>query len=82
MSRMHKLKTEIEYYEKVLNGEKKFELRFNDRDFKEDDILILYEFDKETQEYTGRSCSRLVLYVLTDAEKFGLKDGFCIMSLL
>lgn len=78
----HKIKCEIEYFEKVLSGDKKFELRLNDRNYQEGDILDICEFNKITQEFTGRECDRLVLYVLKNAEKFGLREGFCIMSIL
>lgn len=76
----HKLKTEIEYYQKVISGEKNFELRLNDRDFREGNQLILQEYDKDKQQYTGFSTSRIVTYILEDAEKFGLINGFCLMS--
>lgn len=78
----HKLKCEIEYFQKVLSGDKNFELRFNDRNFQEGDQLILEEWDKENQQYTGYSTSRIVLYMLENAEQFGLKKGFCLMSFI
>lgn len=78
----HKLKCEIEYYQKVVSGDKNFELRLNDRDFKQGDQLILEEWDKQNQKYTGLSTSRIVLYMLENAEHFGLQKGFCLMSFI
>jgi hypothetical protein len=40
----HELKTWPKYFKAVQKGEKTFELRKNDRDFKKGDILILREF--------------------------------------
>jgi hypothetical protein len=40
----HQLKTWPEYFKAIHRGEKTFELRNNDRDFKKGDILILREF--------------------------------------
>ena len=47
-----------EYFEKILNGEKKFELRLADFDLNEGDILILEEYNPKTKKYTGRSIKK------------------------
>jgi hypothetical protein len=77
---IHELKTWSEYYEEVFMCHKTFELRKNDRDFKKGDKLILNEWDNEKQEYTGRSLARNILYIL-EGGKFGLEDGYVIMSI-
>ncbi len=43
-----------EYFQMILNGKKKFELRLADFNISEGDILILEEYDPETNTYTGR----------------------------
>jgi hypothetical protein len=58
---------------------KKFEVRKNDRDFKVGDILILKEFDPETNEYTGDYVGREVIYIL-DKQSF-FPEGYIIMSI-
>ena len=52
------------YFEKVLSGEKKFELRLADWECKTGDILILREWDQKTKKYTGRQVEKEVGYVV------------------
>jgi len=58
-------KTWPEYFEKVLNGEKRFELRIaDDTNYEEGDLLVLEEWDPETQQLTGRHVTRRIGYML------------------
>ena len=59
-----------EYYDLVVKGRKKFELRLADFDVKDGDTLILEEWDPKIKEYTGRKIEKKVDYVL----KFKLDD--------
>lgn len=77
----HYVKCEIEFFQKVVNGEKPWELRLNDRNYEKGDVLIQQEFDKEMKQYTGREHVNKIGFVLTDAEKFGLMKNYCIMTL-
>jgi len=52
----HDLKILPEYFEKVNNGSKLVELRYNDRDYQVGDQLHLQEYVPATQTYTGKSC--------------------------
>lgn len=77
---IHK-KTWPEYFEKVLEGKKKFDLRLADFDINEGDILILEEYIPETKKYTGRSIKKTAgkiikvnptkMYDIEDIKKFG-----------
>ena len=51
----HDLKTWPEYFEKVRDRTKTFEIRKNDRNFSEGDILNLWEWEPEHEIYTGRA---------------------------
>ena len=51
------------YFEAVLSGKKKYELRLNDFEVNEGDTLLLEEWDPETKEYTGRRVEKKVTYV-------------------
>jgi len=73
------LKTEIEFFQDILDGLKSFEVRFNDRHFKVNDVLVLQEYDYKRKIYTGREISKRVIYILDDP-RF-VKEGYVIMSL-
>lgn len=77
---VHALKTWPEYFEAVFDGRKTFEIRRNDRDFHEGDLLVLREWDPATEQYTGRMLERTITYV-TDAKSLGaLVEGFVCMG--
>lgn len=76
--RQHMLKCYPQYFEAVRNGIKNFECRYNDRDFKVGDELLLREYDPK-QGYTDRCIARKIIYVLSDFT--GLKDGYVILEL-
>lgn len=60
---IHK-KTWKDYFEKVLAGGKKFDLRLADFEVKEGDTLVLEEWDPIAKKYTGRKIGKKVSYVL------------------
>lgn len=61
-----------EYFEKLLSGEKNYELRLGDFKPNPGDILVLREWDPKTKEYTGRFIEKEVSYSST----FKLDDLF------
>ncbi len=76
-----KKKTWPKYFNEILEGKKKFELRLADFDIKEGDTLILEEDNPDTKTYTGRSVRKKVIFVtkfnpteahdVEDIKKFG-----------
>lgn len=78
MSRQHHyLKILPEYYRAIEKGEKTFEVRYNDRDFKLYDVLHLQEWLNGG--YTGREITATVTYLLDD-NNF-CKEGYVIMAI-
>jgi hypothetical protein len=77
----HELKTWPEYYAAIEKGEKTFEIRKNDRDFKKGDEVVLKEWNPITENYTGNSMTFCVGHVITDT-RWGLQEGYCVMSIL
>lgn len=75
----HNLKTWPEWFSLTKNGQKTFELRFNDRGFKEGDIIILTEYDPVKKELTGNKLTKKVGYVIDNPSY--IAPGYILMSL-
>lgn len=78
---VHELKILPKDYKAVWYGEKTFEVRKDDRDFKIGDILILKEY--ENGEYTGKQCHATISYILgrNEDEKQFVPEGYVILAL-
>ena len=77
---VHELKILPVYFDKVRFGEKRFEIRKDDREYKVGDILRLKEWD--VGYYTGEEIDVAVRYILHDYEfPDGIKPGYCIMAI-
>lgn len=76
----HNLKTLPVHFKEVYAYNKTGELRFNDRDFKLGDFLILEEWDSVSL-YSGRRVQAMITHVLTSEEFQGLKEGFVLLSM-
>jgi hypothetical protein len=68
MTRIVEKKTWPKYFDKIVSGEKSFELRLADFDIEEGDTLVLKEWDPETKEYTGRQIEKQVTNILRTKE--------------
>lgn len=65
-----------EHFQDIVDGKKKYELRLNDFDIEQGDILVLEEYtscNPETRKATGRVIEKTVTYL----EKFKLQDLRC-----
>ncbi len=77
----HDLKTYTKYFNQLQQGEKTFELRKDDRDYKVDDIITLSDYCPLKDEYLGRCLSYRIIGILSNCEEFGLMKGYCILSI-
>ena len=75
---IHELKNHPSYFQATLDGRKGFELRKNDRDYKDGDILHLREYDIEKHEYTDREFWVRVTFIMEHGE--WLAPGYVCMS--
>lgn len=75
----HDLKILPEHFQAVWDGNKKAELRKDDRGFEVGDILALREWDGE--KYTGSGLAVRVTHILRKCPEYGLADGYCILSI-
>ena len=88
--KFHDLKCWPGPFNATMLGEKRFEYRKNDRDFKVGDVLVLREFCPEVPGlemmnvgYTGRVEVVKVTYILGAApcdKVYGIPEGYVIMS--
>ena len=61
MKKVIEKKIKPEYFQLILDGKKKFELRLDEFEIEEGDTLLLREYEDE--KYTGREIQKDVLYV-------------------
>jgi len=73
----HNVKCKTKYFNAVIDGSKKFEIRFDDRGYEEGDFIVLHEC-REDRTITGRSIQKRIGFV-TDYEQ---KPVYCVFSLL
>ncbi len=77
MKAKHELKIEPKYFEAVKDGRKKFEIRKNDRNYQEGDILVLLEYDKYYEAFTGEKITVEISY-MTD---YAQQDGYVVLGI-
>lgn len=81
----HDLKVWPDFFSAIDCGEKPFEVRKNDRDYRVGDTLRLREYAPGPDEYTGRQIERTVSYIISGDDvlgfAFGVRPGFVVMGL-
>ena len=70
----HYLKIKDEYYQRIVDGVKKFEVRFNDRDYQVFDLIEFTNLD-------GNSSRKGVWRIVYIHSGYGLKDEFLILGI-
>jgi ParB family chromosome partitioning protein len=80
MHKKHELKLDPVMFALVKDGSKTFEYRKNDRNFEKGDSILLREFDRETQTYTGSWISFVANFILYGPD-YGVPEGNCIISM-
>lgn len=76
---IHELKTWSDFFGPLLRGEKSFEIRLDDRGFRVGDQLLLREWSRLREEYSGRQILVNVNYIIQGFP--GLTDGWVAMSI-
>lgn len=75
----HELKTWPDEFTATILGNKTFEVRVDDRHFKNGDYLRLREWDPKTRRYTGQSLLGQITYILS-GPNFDVPPNMVIMS--
>lgn len=73
----HELKTQPEYFQSTWVGDKTFEIRFNDRNYKERDEIVLQEWIPPDMGFTGREIEGFIRYMTS----FEQKEGWVVFSI-
>lgn len=75
----HDLKLFRGYFQDVVDGNKKSEVRFNDRNYEVGDTVTLREGQLENGvfEYTGREVSAYITHI----DSFGVQEGYVNLSI-
>jgi len=80
-NRVHELKIYAKYWDDIYSGRKTFEIRKNDRDYKEDDILVFRKYDPATDSTDKNWVLICRVTYITDLKDIGL-DGYVGMSII
>ena len=83
---MQHLKSWPRFFNPILAGQKKHDIRRNDRRFEVGDIIILEEYDDHTSKYTGRTLKAKITWISSSDEpcsiaEDALSSNFCVLSL-
>ena len=72
------------FFQRILDGDKTYEIRLADFSCKEGDILVLKEWDPDAKDYTGRSVEKKITYVFNtkEMEKFYKKEDIEKLGLI
>ena len=83
---IHELKCLKEFFEEIIVGDKRFEVRKNDRDYKVGDYLAINEVvedllqdDEAELVYTGRSAMFKIIYIMDNTQY--TKTGYVILGI-
>lgn len=84
MNKKHRIKTHSKYWTSIRNGQKRFEVRKNDRDYQTGDLLELV-LTEDLPLGMPKSEEELVIvaevgYILHGGQ-FGIEPGYCVIQL-
>lgn len=78
--RIHKIKIWPNFFGDVIYGDKGFEVRKDDREYKVGDVLFLMEYDPDHTCFTGRKAKAMIVYKLEPGVIPGIAEGYCVLG--
>lgn len=75
----HELKTWLEVFKATKTGLKTADFRKNDRNYVVGDTLILKEYDKLNEEFTGAFIKVEITHIVKGPH-FGIPEGYALLS--
>ena len=87
MNKTHEVKSWSHFYDAIVAGAKRHDLRKNDRDYKVGDVLKLCRYDNINGKYTGEDCFVEISYITSNQfpcafSSAVLPHDYCILSLV
>lgn len=84
--RVHEVKSWTQFFSAIKAGQKKHDLRVNDRDYKVGDTILLKEYDMEKGTFTGDQCYAEITFITSRQfpcafSSAVLPPDYCILSL-
>jgi hypothetical protein len=64
--KVHDVKSWCHLFQAFVSGDKLHDLRILDRDYQVGDCLVLREYDKQNEKYTGRNAVAEITYITSD----------------
>lgn len=86
MSKTHEVKSWSHFFDAIVAGDKKHDLRKNDRDYNVGDKVVLRRYDNINGIYTGQEATAEVTYITDNRVPCAfssavLPKDYCILSL-
>lgn len=81
----HKLKCWTPYYNAIVSGDKKFDVRRDDRGFQKGDFVLLEQYEVgvgyvcDPDDNVPFSVERKIQYILTGGQ-FGIEPGYVVLG--
>jgi hypothetical protein len=76
--KVHEVKIDFDEFSKIIDGRKKCEVRFNDRDYQVRDFMLIRQTNHNRNTYTGK----YGLLEITDKyDTEAMKDGWVVLSI-
>lgn len=85
--KLHEIKIKEDYFNAILRGEKTFELRKNDRDYKVGDLIHFIDIKQSNSDncdcdiYINEDDLYKITYILKNVEEYGLDKDYCILGI-
>lgn len=77
----HAIKIKEKYFKAVLSGEKTFEIRKNDRDYKVGDIIRFVPVDDECGMIIPHEPNTYKITYVFHGGEYGLEEGYCVFGI-
>lgn len=77
----HAIKIKEKYFKAVLSGEKTFEIRKNDRDYKVGDIIRFVPIDDECGMIIPHNPNTYKITYVFYGGEYGLEEGYCVFGI-